>query len=471
MSTVAPGLTPGLDLNLAADGLPGGTPAWKLELNQKLAAARARRAGKGDLSTQVLSSQKQSGLGTANQGGARASSVAAAVAARYAKEPSYREMLARETEAALQAAEQAAQQALAATQAIRARLEAAQLAEAAAQREAEQQSAALKAEPEPLVVRLELDERTQRRMDAMESRQSTRAQTAPAPAVFIPSVPVLRDPIEEVLIAPVTPLPANLIEFPRELIALRKARPRLAEGPLREVQDAPEGDRSQLRIFEVGDEVASSKSFSGDDGLAREASAFDNGDEGTTWEPEPEAPAYQPPTYPHSAHTPPASPEWSSIRLDAQVTERERRNVHQSALEMPLKTASVEDRTMAALVDGALVVAAFMLFVLVFCACTAHPPTGKGAIAGAALVFVALAVVYQWLFFTFSESTPGMRYARIALCTFGDDNPTRKAMRRRIGALLLSVCPLGLGLLWAFFDEDRLGWHDRISGMYQRSYR
>ena len=30
------------------------------------------------------------------------------------------------------------------------------------------------------------------------------------------------------------PLPANLIEFPRELVAARKARPRLAEGPLRE---------------------------------------------------------------------------------------------------------------------------------------------------------------------------------------------------------------------------------------------
>jgi uncharacterized RDD family membrane protein YckC len=40
-----------------------------------------------------------------------------------------------------------------------------------------------------------------------------------------------------------------------------------------------------------------------------------------------------------------------------------------------------------------------------------------------------------------------------------------------VGALLLSALPLGLGLLWAVFDEDRLGWHDRISGTYQRSYK
>ena len=63
-----------------------------------------------------------------------------------------------------------------------------------------------------------------------------------------------------------------------------------------------------------------------------------------------------------------------------------------------------------------------------------------------------------------------MRYARIGLCTLSDDNPTRAAMRRRIFAQLLAACPLGMGYLWAFLDDDRLGWHDRISRIYQRSY-
>ena len=43
------------------------------------------------------------------------------------------------------------------------------------------------------------------------------------------------------------PLAANLIEFPRELVAARKVRPRLAEGPLRDA----EPQAGQLRIFEV----------------------------------------------------------------------------------------------------------------------------------------------------------------------------------------------------------------------------
>ena len=78
--------------------------------------------------------------------------------------------------------------------------------------------------------------------------------------------------------------------------------------------------------------------------------------------------------------------------------------------------------------------------------------------------------MYQMLFFTVSDRTPGMRAARIALCTFADDNPSRKAMRMRVLATLLAACPLGVGLLWGFLDDEELGWHDRMSRMYQRGY-
>lgn len=126
---------------------------------------------------------------------------------------------------------------------------------------------------------------------------------------------------------------------------------------------------------------------------------------------------------------------------------------------------------MAALVDGTVVMGGFLLFVVVFTACTTHPPLDRVALVCGGLVLGALAIFYQWLFMSYGSGTPGMRYARIALCTFDEENPTRRVMRRRVAASVLSALPLGLGFLWALFDEDSLGWHDRLTRSYQRSYR
>ena len=60
----------------------------------------------------------------------------------------------------------------------------------------------------------------------------------------------------------------------------------------------------------------------------------------------------------------------------------------------------------------------------------AAPMPPQIAAISAVVVFFVFSALYHLLFFTFSEATPGMRYARIGLCTFSDDNPTRSAMRR-----------------------------------------
>jgi len=227
--------------------------------------------------------------------------------------------------------------------------------------------------------------------------------------------------------AAVEPLAVSLIDYPRELVAARKVRPRLAEGPLRESSQPTEHD--QLRIFEVAPESVS-----------------------------------------QTVTTATGSAEWSPIRLDTDPVSSLPSDGHSPTQEMPLQTASLQDRLMAGIFDLALVVAAFALFVLVFAACTAHPPTGKPALVAAGLVLGGFFVLYQYLFFKYAEGTPGMRYAKIALCTFEDENPTRKAMCRRVFFMLLSAAPLGLGFVWAWFDPDRLAWHDRLSRIYQRSY-
>jgi uncharacterized RDD family membrane protein YckC len=414
--------------------VPDDVPAWKTELTEKLAASRARRSGRAMNQPRLPLEHRSADADEPDR-----ANVAAAVAARYAARPSYREVLEREAEEAALAAEKALLEAQAAQEAVRLRMEDARAAEAAAAaaREAEQllQAEQERVERERIEVRYDLDERTQRQMQAYEARRSARVPQSSYPSFSHPAPPQMQqfsDPIEEETVTPAIPLAANLIEFPRELVAARRARPRLAEGPLRDA----EPQTGQLRIFEVEQEAIDHRP-----GMTAAAVGLD----------------------------------WSSIRLDAPAPERvahaTRGAARAAAEEVPIRPAALEDRIMAALVDGALSFAGFLIFVFVFSSCTAHPPSGRTALAAAFLAFLATFVAYQWLFFRFGESTPGMMYAGIALCTLDDDNPTRPAMQRRVGALLLSALPLGLGLLWAVFDEDHLGWHDRISGTYQRSYK
>jgi hypothetical protein len=63
-----------------------------------------------------------------------------------------------------------------------------------------------------------------------------------------------------------------------------------------------------------------------------------------------------------------------------------------------------------------------------------------------------------------------MRYAHLRLATFSGKRTTRLERMGRLGGLLLSVLPLGLGLVWMLFDEEHLCWHDRLSRTYLRRY-
>jgi uncharacterized RDD family membrane protein YckC len=362
------------------------------------------------------------------------SSIAARVAERYARVPSYKDVLRAQAEAAAKAAQAAA----AAAEAAHAAAVHAQVANAAFEAQAAFQSEAADAclpPPQPYqpdLLRYFVSS------DSLPAPRFTPAQAhADSMARSRRDLGVPGDPLEEAVVEPDRPLPARVIEFPRELVAPIKARPRRAEGPLTAEQAAAAAgiaahpappsaqDPAQLRIFEA----------------------------------EPAAPPS------------PRSSEWLSIRLDPEKPPRPEKPPSRLCDDLPLHVAPLADRFMAGIVDVALTLGAFLVFALVFVACTTDPPAGRTAVAAAAASLLAMWVLYQYLFFSLSASTPGMRYAKIALCTFDDENPSRHAMRLRILGLLLSAMPLGLGFLWIFFDEDGLSWHDRITQTYQRSYR
>ncbi len=125
-------------------------------------------------------------------------------------------------------------------------------------------------------------------------------------------------------------------------------------------------------------------------------------------------------------------------------------------------------RLLALVVDLSLIVAVFLAVAVPIVANAGALPGLRAVELAAALSVLAIGAAYQTLFLTLARATPGMRYAGIALSTFAGDSPSRAQRCGRLMALPLSVLPLGLGLVWALFDDCRLTWHDRLSKTYLR---
>jgi uncharacterized RDD family membrane protein YckC len=346
--------------------------------------------------------------------------------------------------------------------------------------------------------------------------------------------PTLEDLLASSLIEPRAMLPSKLIEFPRELISSRRARPHLPEDPNAQAPSYAEESPAQLRIFEVQPEAEAKPEIeiappAAEQAVRAQRKAIEEYVAGvqnsvsatlkaesaenatsevgaiatarpTRREPVKEAAAQRTPAVTTQARSAtmsssssPAAPkvarsvnsapsattasnfrglEWASISLDKEPAAYSRKAQPTASEYMPFMVdpASIDRRVMAFAVDFAAVTAGFMGFLVVFVASTPHLPTGLAAAALAGVVYVALWVLYQMLFFSLSGATAGMLYAHIALCTFDDQNPTRPALQRRLAAWWVSLLPLGIGFLWCFVDEDNLCWHDRITRTYQREY-
>jgi uncharacterized RDD family membrane protein YckC len=427
---------------------PSPEPSWKQEVNQRLAAHKTRKGL--SVVAQPVPSEVQS---PANS---RAAKAAARVAARYAHAPSYSEMQAAEARAALRAAEVATRAALEAQAAAQVALDNLETADDA-----------------PFFG----EEVSHRESVEYQARQVEETDVASSPAVAAaspagemiwesdkPELPAAKDPAaaereheefatrqedwrsatnrirESVVhettetVKPPQPIYANLIHFPREIIATKRIRPRLAN--FQAVTE--EEQRGQLSIFEVDPSTVSTEAM---------APGAEAGSQARSW----------------------TGPEWSGIELDAQPETGVEAETESVVAAPNLHLAPFGLRLMATVVDAALVIS----FV---CACAAvlashmnHSPALRTAELGAVATLVLAGALYQSLFILLAQATPGMKYARISLCTFDGEYPSREQLRSRLVAMLLSLLPMGLGVAWAIFDDDHLTWHDRLSRTYQRS--
>jgi uncharacterized RDD family membrane protein YckC len=131
--------------------------------------------------------------------------------------------------------------------------------------------------------------------------------------------------------------------------------------------------------------------------------------------------------------------------------------------DMPLRSSPLGRRVWSGVIDALLLAIAVALFGYVFVRITGALPRWQTTAQVGALLLALLWPAYEYAFLVFSETTPGLRLAKLEVQRF-DGTPAPRNLRRwRVLASLLSAVSLGLGYAWCFLDEDQLSWHDRIT--------
>jgi len=131
--------------------------------------------------------------------------------------------------------------------------------------------------------------------------------------------------------------------------------------------------------------------------------------------------------------------------------------------------ASLEDRRIAALLDGACLLFAYGGFLALFSSLGGEFTLSK---LSAAVYVASCAIVYlQYfaLFTVFGGTTPGMMFRGLQVASFSGAPPSPRQLLLRSIGYVLSAGAFFTGFLWSWWDEDALTWHDRISRTYLTS--
>lgn len=153
-------------------------------------------------------------------------------------------------------------------------------------------------------------------------------------------------------------------------------------------------------------------------------------------------------------------PAFADIQLEAEV--------RRSGVELPPQPAPLSHRAFAGVVDVILVLMGAAGFAMCFLAAATRLPQPRLVLLYGFMVCGGLWLLYQYLFLVYGSATVGMHLAQLELCTFRGERVSLPLRRWRALASVLSAFALGLGFVWAFVDEDTLGWHDRMTQTYMR---
>lgn len=154
----------------------------------------------------------------------------------------------------------------------------------------------------------------------------------------------------------------------------------------------------------------------------------------------------------------------ADIAFDAPMVEpSEDRTFDLLEEEVALSLAPVFDRAVAGAIDAVVANSATLLFMGVFTYLAKPAMERSSLLVLSTVVGVFTWTLYQYIFLVHRGQSLGMQFAQLEIRTFDGERAWRNERRRRVWGLALSCASMGIGFVWALMDEDRLGWHDRIT--------
>lgn len=139
-------------------------------------------------------------------------------------------------------------------------------------------------------------------------------------------------------------------------------------------------------------------------------------------------------------------------------------NASRSLCDAPVATAGI--RVQAALIDTLLMAAGCLPGVCLFVYAGGSLPLDRHAIPFLALAMLTVPLLYKLLWALAGNDSPGVRAAGLELVDFDGKRPSKAQRYGRLFGSGLSFLAAGVGMLWALIDEDKLTWHDHMSGTF-----
>jgi uncharacterized RDD family membrane protein YckC len=128
--------------------------------------------------------------------------------------------------------------------------------------------------------------------------------------------------------------------------------------------------------------------------------------------------------------------------------------------------APVTLRLEAAIIDAALMAIPCFIGISLFLYFHGAISLTKQTVPFLLMALATVPLLYKLLWTFAGCDTIGMRRAGLQLVDFDGNPPSRKRRYLRSFGSILSFLAAGIGLVWSLVDEDRLTWHDHISGTF-----